>query len=52
LRTAPRTHSAHFYTLLAERDVSIEVIRELAGHAEIRTTRRYITSPTPAATTP
>jgi site-specific recombinase XerD len=30
-----------FCTMLAERDVAIEVIKDLAGHADIRTTDRY-----------
>ncbi len=30
-----------FCTQLADRGVAIDVIRELAGHSEIRTTARY-----------
>ena len=38
-RTSCDTRSAR---LLAERDVPIEVIRDLAGHVNIRTTQKYI----------
>ena len=31
-----------FCTLLAERGVALEVIAELAGHADVRTTRAYV----------
>jgi integrase/recombinase XerC len=42
----PGHHHPHalrhtFCTMLAERGVAIEVIKELAGHADIRTTDRY-----------
>ena len=32
-----------FCTLLAEREVGLEVIADLAGHADLRTTRLYVT---------
>jgi site-specific recombinase XerD len=31
-----------FCTMLAERDVALEVIRELAGHVDVRTTQIYV----------
>jgi site-specific recombinase XerD len=39
---APHVLRHTFCTLLAERGVSIDVIRDLAGHASIRTTQKYI----------
>ena len=46
-RMPERHQTAHtlrhtFCTLLAEAGVGLEVIAELAGHADIRTTRRYL----------
>jgi integrase/recombinase XerD len=43
----PQLRAAHvlrhtFCTLLAERGVALEVIAELAGHADVRTTRAYV----------
>ena len=40
--SAPHVLRHTFCTLLAERGVPIEVIRDLAGHANIRTTQKYI----------
>ena len=40
-----------FCTKLADRGVAINVIRELAGHAEISTTARYIADYEPGAAT-
>jgi integrase/recombinase XerD len=42
----PRLRRPHalrhtFCTILAERKVAIEVIKDVAGHADIRTTERY-----------
>ena len=39
---APHVLRHTFCTLLAEHDVAIDVIRDLAGHASIRTTQKYI----------
>ena len=39
---APHVMRHTFCTLLAEHDVPIDVIRDLAGHASIRTTQKYI----------
>ena len=45
VRTDRRTAHAlrhTFCTMLAERDVALEVIRELAGHVDVRTTQIYV----------
>jgi len=41
-RRAPHVLRHTFCTLLAERGVALEVIAELAGHADVRTSRGYV----------
>jgi len=50
-RRSPRVLRNTFCTKLADRGVAINVIRELAGHAEISTTARYIADYEPGAAT-